>query len=257
MRSRYRSFRQKAYQDALTVEILSQDADVVSEAIVFHAHRAVQNMLWNIFEENEMEIIDTQDLAFLLQYAVDNRWIYIIDDEMRCAVLLTQYAAAARYTDNADIERDEALNAIDLSNRLASAVAYNCLPSFAIKTAREGMSYFRAPQRINLSPMIIDKIVQSITSAVDTEAIYIFGSYARREEHKNSDIDIYVVTNSEDTGGINFNDMGEVRKALFWLNKPKDIFCISKNDFRNYSEKTNGIEQSIKDEGIKIYERGQ
>lgn len=255
MRSQYLNFRHKAYQDVLAVEILSQDADIMSEMIVFHAHRAVQNLLWNIFEENDAEIIDTQDLALLFQRAVDNKWMCVSKNEMRCAVLLTQCAAAVQHTDNTDIGRDEALNAIDLAGRLASAIAYNCLPSLTIKTAREGMSYFRAPQRINLSPIIIDKIVQSITSAVDTEAIYIFGSYARREEHKNSDIDIYVVTNSEDVGGINFNDMGKVRKALFWLNKPKDIFCISRNDFRNYSQKTNGIEQSIKNEGIKIYER--
>ena len=255
MRSRYRSFRQKAYQDALTVEILSQDADVVPEAIVFHAHRAIQNMLWNIFEENEVGIIDTQDLAFLLQYAVDNHWMCITDDELRCAVLLTQYAAAARYTNNPDIEREEALNAITLSNKLMEVFAYNCLPSYRVKTARTGMSYFRSPQRINLSPLIIDKIVQSITSAVDTRTIYIFGSYARREEHMNSDVDIYVVTNSENVGRVNFDDIGSVRKALFWMNKPKDIFCMSKNDFENASKNPCGLEKHIIEEGIIIYEQ--
>lgn len=253
----YANFLHKAHQDVLTVEILSQDVDVLAEMIVFHAHRAIQNMMWNIFAMNGAEIIYTEDLSFLLRQAVNNKWMCVDDDEMRCAVVLSQYASAVLYTDTSNIERSEALNAIMICNRLADAIEYNGFQSFKINSSEDiDVPYFKSPRRINLSPIILNKIAESIASTVPTKVIYIFGSYARREEHKNSDIDIYVVTkNNTNNSGLNISDMSEVRKALFWLKKPKDIFCVSEKYFDECSKNPKGIEQSVIQEGIKIYEQ--
>ena len=40
----------------------------------------------------------------------------------------------------------------------------------------------------------LDDIVGSIVSTVPTDAIYVFGSYARGEQTPDSDVDLYVVT---------------------------------------------------------------
>ena len=39
----------------------------------------------------------------------------------------------------------------------------------------------------------LDDIVGSIVSTVPTDAIYVFGSYARGEQTPDSDVDLYVV----------------------------------------------------------------
>ena len=257
MNKKYNNFLHKAHQDVLVVEILTQDVDVLAETIVFHAHRAIQHMLWNIFETNGAKIVNTQDLASILRDAIDNHWMCVNDDEMQCAVLLSQYANIVQNEDSSNIKRDEALKAIMLCNRLADVIRYNGYPSFEINSCENvEVPYFKSPRRINLSSIILDRIVENIISAVPTETIYIFGSYARREEHKDSDIDIYVVTNnSKSSNGLNMDDMSEVRKALYWLDKPKDIFCMSKEDFDEFSQKNTGLERRVVNEGIKIYER--
>ena len=53
---------------------------------------------------------------------------------------------------------------------------------------------------INLPEGYIQRIVSSVTSVVPTEAVYVFGSYARGEERKDSDLDLYVVTSDDAEG---------------------------------------------------------
>lgn len=108
---------------------------------------------------------------------------------------------------------------------------------------------------INLPEKILDRLVECVVSTVPTDSIYLFGSYARGEETENSDIDIYVVTNKFDNNKIDYPAMADVGMALRWMNRPKDIFCLSKEEFLRRAGRNTGLERVVAREGVKIYER--
>ncbi|MCD8316238.1 MAG: nucleotidyltransferase domain-containing protein, partial [Eggerthellaceae bacterium] len=62
---------------------------------------------------------------------------------------------------------------------------------------------------INLPHEVLERLVQRITEAVPKQDIYIFGSYARGEEHTDSDIDIYVATREDKKKTMNMQLMPE------------------------------------------------
>lgn len=109
-------------------------------------------------------------------------------------------------------------------------------------------------KHINLPKDLLDDMVKSITSAVPTDTIYIFGSFARGEEKTDSDLDIYVVTNKSNYDKLDYSAMADVGMALLWMNRPKDIFCLSKNEFSRRSKRSTGLERRVTQEGVKIYE---
>ena len=71
----------------------------------------------------------------------------------------------------------------------------------------------------------LDDIVGSIVNTVPTDAIYVFGSYARGEQTPDSDIDLYVVTKDAAKRPLAYGAL--VRKALLWMKRPKDVLCSS------------------------------
>lgn len=105
---------------------------------------------------------------------------------------------------------------------------------------------------INLPKDELEKIISSIVSVVPTHSIYIFGSYARGEETKDSDIDIYVLTN-EDNNKIDYNAMTDADLSLWWLRKARDIICLSKKEFDKRANRKVGLERIVAKEGVKIY----
>lgn len=104
---------------------------------------------------------------------------------------------------------------------------------------------------INLPEGYIQRIVSSVTSVVPTEAVYVFGSYARGEEHKESDLDLYVVT-SDDAEG-RFERMGRIGRALLWMGMPKDILVGSKERFAARKDSLADIEYLVSREGVRVY----
>ena len=108
---------------------------------------------------------------------------------------------------------------------------------------------------INLPEDLIKRIVESITGAVPTDSIYIFGSYARGEETPDSDVDIYVLTDKDGNDRMDYEAMADVGMALLWMRRPKDVFCLSKNEFARRSRRRTGLERMVVREGVKIYER--
>lgn len=104
---------------------------------------------------------------------------------------------------------------------------------------------------INLPDGYLRRIVSSVTSAVPTEAVYIFGSYARGEQHQRSDLDLYVVTS--DDAESRFERMGRIGKALLWMGMPKDVLVGSSERFASRKDNLADIEYLVAREGVKIY----
>ena len=110
--------------------------------------------------------------------------------------------------------------------------------------------------KINLPDELLEQMVQSIITTVPTDTIYIFGSFARGEETKDSDIDLYIVADKPGNNKIDYSAMADVGMALLWMNRPKDIICLSKDEFSRRSKRSTGLERMVAKEGVKIYERG-
>ena len=93
---------------------------------------------------------------------------------------------------------------------------------------------------------------ENILSVGKPDKVFLFGSYARREENEDSDIDFYIV---EDLSTRKENNAAKYYKALFQLNHTKDIIVRSPIDFEKNKLILNTIEYDVNKEGIVLYER--
>lgn len=112
-------------------------------------------------------------------------------------------------------------------------------------------------RKLNLSKEYLDNLISTIIATVPTEAIYIFGSYARGEERSDSDLDIYVIVSDENKN--TFDYAVDIRMAFFGRysedHLSKDILCSTNTQFEQSKKDLSKVEYAVSTEGIKIYER--
>ena len=102
----------------------------------------------------------------------------------------------------------------------------------------------------NLS--IIDQIVTLVTSKISPERIVLFGSYARKENNENSDIDILIIVkNLENERKIT----GLLYKELLNTNisTPIDFLAIDYDKYNKLKDKIGYIYKTIENEGQILY----
>ena len=98
----------------------------------------------------------------------------------------------------------------------------------------------------------LDKLKEIITKTLPIDQIYLFGSYAYGNPHKDSDIDLYIVLKDE----VEMREIDasiEIMSAICDVKTmPVDIFTTKKS---RYLWLKNGptMERKIAREGIKIY----
>ena len=102
----------------------------------------------------------------------------------------------------------------------------------------------------------LDIIKEGVLATVpDTEAIYLFGSYAYGQPHKDSDLDIYVVV--PDSVEKNPLDVGvDIRMRLYDANMhmPMDLM-VSRAGAFNRRKEGYTIQKTIAREGVLLYGR--
>lgn len=99
----------------------------------------------------------------------------------------------------------------------------------------------------------LDKIVSIIRSIVNTERIYLFGSYAYGTPQDDSDFDIYVIYD-EDERPIKI--MQRIGLALMYDSvKALDILASKLDNFEERC-KVSSFERTIRDKGVILYDRG-
>lgn len=108
------------------------------------------------------------------------------------------------------------------------------------------------PYEIKIEQETVDRIVESITSAVPTNAIYLFDPQHSKEENG---INIYVVTDENNNNRMNFEAAADVGMSLRWLDKPMSVFCLSCEEFSKRADIPNGLEGNAFNKGEKIYEK--
>ena len=98
----------------------------------------------------------------------------------------------------------------------------------------------------------LEKLKELIINAVPVEQIYLFGSHAYGNPHKNSDLDLYVVLKD----GLPMRDLDAGLQIRFAIARkksmPVDIIAKNKTDFMDRLEDIT-LERKVTREGIRIY----
>ncbi|WP_080798154.1 nucleotidyltransferase domain-containing protein [Arabiibacter massiliensis] len=105
--------------------------------------------------------------------------------------------------------------------------------------------------KINLPDDLLQRLVDSIVNAVPTDAIYVFGSYARGEERPGSDVDIYVITSDDGKRPLEYG--ADVRGSLMWTPLSRDVLAAPRPLFEARSKEFWKVEARVAEEGVRIY----
>lgn len=106
-------------------------------------------------------------------------------------------------------------------------------------------------ERNYLTKEDIDKIISEIKKSVETDEIYLFGSYAKNNFGKDSDIDLCVITNEK--GKRKLDLIKKIRRNLRKVTSlPLDILVYYTDEFYERSSNKSTFENTIVKEGKKI-----
>jgi len=99
------------------------------------------------------------------------------------------------------------------------------------------------------------RIAETISQAIPAEKIYLFGSYAYGQPHKDSDYDFYVIIPDGSMRPIE-----AMQKAQRSLNKDRptvaiDILAGTTSNFSRMRHLVNTIEKEVDQKGVLVYAR--
>ncbi len=106
-------------------------------------------------------------------------------------------------------------------------------------------------------PLKLKKRIVEALKPLDPEGVFLFGSYARGNPGKDSDIDLYVITKDEfmpqsftEKNAIYLN----VARKLYDIEKeiPVDLIVHTREMNRRFIEMGGGFSRNIVDEGIRL-----
>lgn len=98
-------------------------------------------------------------------------------------------------------------------------------------------------------------IAEIIKKTVDCEKIYLFGSYAYGEPHKDSDLDFYVVVPDDADRPIEVMHRINANLGMLGQTMPVDVIAARSSRFADMSVLPT-MERKIVREGVLLYEQG-
>lgn len=102
-------------------------------------------------------------------------------------------------------------------------------------------------------PHLLDEIVGRVTKAVKPLRIILFGSAARGETHKYSDVDLLVVMPD---GTHRRRASRQVFKALRGIGVAKDVIVVTEQDIVEHSSNPSLVLKPALEEGKLLYAAG-
>jgi predicted nucleotidyltransferase len=103
----------------------------------------------------------------------------------------------------------------------------------------------------SLDQSLIDEIVRRIVEVANPDRIILFGSYARGETQKGSDIDLLVVKREV---ASRRQEVMRIRDVLVPLGISFDLLVTSSTDYEKWSEAPSTTLYWVKREGEVLYE---
>ncbi len=102
-----------------------------------------------------------------------------------------------------------------------------------------------------VSPHVLDEIVRRIVAVADPDRIILFGSAARGEMGRHSDLDMLVVK----SGGVHRRKLAqEIYMSLLGVGHPVDVVVATPEDLERYKDSIGLIYRTALQEGKVIYE---
>lgn len=113
----------------------------------------------------------------------------------------------------------------------------------------------RFREELGIPTELLDRIVRGIISAVPTDSIYIFGSFARGEARPSSDIDIFVVTSDDSERPLQYATMAAkgVADDIIGFGYDYDLLTRPKDQYESRRRKRTSIDGIVSREGVKVY----
>jgi predicted nucleotidyltransferase len=109
---------------------------------------------------------------------------------------------------------------------------------------------------VTITEDIIREITDRIVRKAAPKQIVLFGSCARGQMGKDSDVDLLIV--EDQPFGLErsrYQEMGRVRHALKGLGVPIDLLIFSNDEVQKWKDTTNHIIRFALREGRTLYER--
>jgi len=103
-----------------------------------------------------------------------------------------------------------------------------------------------------ISESLKKEIVDKITSSVNPDKIFLFGSYAYGSPTPDSDLDLAVIIQD-----VKFKHKESVKlyKLLRGIGLPKDIIVSSLEEFDFYKNEPGSVFKTINEKGVVLYAR--
>ena len=106
-----------------------------------------------------------------------------------------------------------------------------------------------------ITPQKVEQAVQRLVAAARPRKVILFGSYVRGETHRDSDLDLLVVT---DNAVANVRkESARLRHALRGVRLCVDVLAVREEDFNRLKDKIGLIYREAIRHGTVVYEAGQ
>jgi predicted nucleotidyltransferase len=102
---------------------------------------------------------------------------------------------------------------------------------------------------------LIQEMVQRIVQVCDPEQIILFGSYARGDAGRDSDVDFLVVTQLDGLNDKKRSIRLGIRRALSGIGLSKDIIVVTPKEVERYQKCAGTIIRMALRDGKVLYER--
>ena len=109
---------------------------------------------------------------------------------------------------------------------------------------------------IEVTDKVLADMVLAIVREVDPEQIYLFGSHARGDARKDSDVDLLIVVR-EPFGPEHsrFHEINRIHRVLSSCRIPRDILVYSSDEFVKWRHSLNHVVSRCVREGKLLYPR--
>ncbi|MCX6689931.1 MAG: nucleotidyltransferase domain-containing protein [Methanoregula sp.] len=103
-----------------------------------------------------------------------------------------------------------------------------------------------------LTPSLVHEIVKRIVNAVDPAKIILFGSYAYGIPHKESDVDLLVIM---ETDHPRHKRSIKINQALAGLLIPKDVLVYTPEEVAEWKDVPQAFITQITKKGVIVYDK--
>jgi predicted nucleotidyltransferase len=107
---------------------------------------------------------------------------------------------------------------------------------------------------VELSQELLAEIVRRLVDALHPVGIYLFGSHASGNPHKDSDVDLLVVVEAEDEPNAELEHRGHM--SLWGLCVPVDLIVCTVADMEKWSEVPCNLLHTVAQKGRLVYAAG-